>query len=165
MLKRSFILLLTFLFLYNSAGHVSVLSLLKERICRSIALSNAAREAHLVRFSRNDSRVLLARDRDELSHGGKLYDIVRADAGYYYCSHDEKEEGLLHEIAEFIKTQLGDPKSSKSKTGKAPVKDYLVSERLLAASPARGMAFCFVCNTSGVQRGFPELVLPPPRMI
>lgn len=166
MLKRSFVLLLTLVFLYNSAGYISVLDMLKERLYSSFLVSERGHEGPLLRFSRKDPLVSAACDRREISREGRLYDVVRQDAEFYYCWHDSEEESLVHIIREFVKEQLdkGKPRPDSKIPGKVSAKDYLATVSPPSYAVQTPAVRRFFYSVPAPHKGFSTLVMPPPRL-
>jgi hypothetical protein len=121
--KKVLSILLVIVILTNSVGITFLFLQQRSNIKSEFRnfLKNTIDKSELVKIviSKINSKQYLFHktDKDEFKYRGKMFDIVRQyetkDSIYYYCINDEKEEKLLIQFSEILKSTLDGNKNIK----------------------------------------------------
>ena len=111
-------------------------------------------------------------DQKELRYNGSLYDIqsslIDGDKLIFTVHHDEKEEGLISSLKEFIDTNLGTaPKNSKAPAQKQliPFTDYIPAGKVSLSANYQLTALCTVSHSHPAQTAFLSVLKSPPQFV
>ncbi len=122
-MQRVLAILLLFLMLFQTAGHLFVFKIQQHQIRREMKqrIKAGVPEAELVLFkflAGNPDLAVQRVEEHEFRYQGKMYDLVReashGDTTWYHCISDAKETQLFANLEDLVKKELaGNPQHRK----------------------------------------------------
>jgi hypothetical protein len=141
-MKKTAVIFLLFIFLFNTIGYFIVFRVsqlhVKEAMKKDIENGILNRSVERIIVKNNELASINWLEKDEFEYKSERYDIldrsVEDDVTVFYCVHDKKETHLFNKLADHVKGDVSRSKSDKNSSPKSVsdtsvkiIKHYLFS--------------------------------------